>query len=90
MPFASIGGTKARYEVRGDGPLPLMLAPAAFDASMSRWRLNGARHSLRIAAPDSVRILSCYPSLQRNICQRQRTGRLLVSCIIRQRMLFDE
>ena len=40
MPFASIGGTKARYEVRGDGPPPLMLAPAAFDASMSRWRLN--------------------------------------------------
>ena len=41
MAFATIDGIKTHYEIFGDGPPLLMLAPAGFDASMSRWRLNG-------------------------------------------------
>ncbi len=41
MPFAEIDGIRTQYEIAGDGPPLLMLAPAAFDSSISRWRLNG-------------------------------------------------
>ncbi len=41
MAHAIIDGIKTRYEVTGNGPPLLMMAPAGFDASMSRWRLNG-------------------------------------------------
>lgn len=47
MPFAQIDGIKTRYEVNGEGPPLLMLAPAGFDASMSRWRLNGVWKDLQ-------------------------------------------
>src|SRR5512146_1298033 len=47
MPFADIDGIKTHYEVSGEGPPLLMLAPAGFDASMSRWRLNGVWKDLR-------------------------------------------
>jgi pimeloyl-ACP methyl ester carboxylesterase len=36
MPFAEIEGIKTRYEVRGDGPPLLLLAPVGFDDSLSR------------------------------------------------------
>ena len=36
MPFAEIEGIKTRYEVRGDGPPLLLLAPVGFDDSISR------------------------------------------------------
>lgn len=41
MPFANIDGIRTQYEVMGEGPPLLMLAPAGFDSSISRWRLNG-------------------------------------------------
>lgn len=41
MPFADIDGIRTQYEVAGEGPPLLMLAPAGFDSSLSRWRLNG-------------------------------------------------
>jgi pimeloyl-ACP methyl ester carboxylesterase len=41
MAFADIDGIRTQYEVTGDGPPLLMLAPAGFDSSISRWRLNG-------------------------------------------------
>lgn len=41
MPFADIDGIRTQYEVAGEGPPLLMLAPAGFDSSISRWRLNG-------------------------------------------------
>jgi pimeloyl-ACP methyl ester carboxylesterase len=41
MAFADIDGIRTQYEVAGDGPPLLMLAPAGFDSSISRWRLNG-------------------------------------------------
>lgn len=41
MAFADIDGIRTQYEIAGDGPPLLMLAPAAFDSSISRWRLNG-------------------------------------------------
>lgn len=41
MAFADIDGIRTQYEVAGEGPPLLMLAPAGFDSSMSRWRLNG-------------------------------------------------
>lgn len=41
MAFAVIDGIRTQYEVAGEGPPLLMLAPAGFDASISRWRLNG-------------------------------------------------
>lgn len=34
MPFAEIEGIKTRYEVGGEGPPLLMLAPVGFDASI--------------------------------------------------------
>jgi pimeloyl-ACP methyl ester carboxylesterase len=40
--FAEIDGIRTQYEVVGKGIPLLMLAPAGFDASMSRWRLTGA------------------------------------------------
>jgi pimeloyl-ACP methyl ester carboxylesterase len=36
MPFADIQGIKTRYEVLGDGPPLLLLAPVGFDDSISR------------------------------------------------------
>jgi len=36
MPFANIEGIKTHYEVRGDGPPLLLLAPVGFDDSISR------------------------------------------------------
>lgn len=36
MPFANIEGINTRYEVRGDGPPLLLLAPVGFDDSISR------------------------------------------------------
>lgn len=36
MPFAKIEGIHTRYEVRGDGPPLLLLAPVGFDDSISR------------------------------------------------------
>ncbi|MGH8635058.1 MAG: alpha/beta fold hydrolase [Burkholderiales bacterium] len=36
MPFAEIEGIRTRYEVRGDGPPLLLLAPVGFDDSISR------------------------------------------------------
>ena len=36
MPFANIEGIHTRYEVRGDGPPLLLLAPVGFDDSISR------------------------------------------------------
>lgn len=47
MTHASIDGIRTHYEVRGDGPPLLMMAPAGFDASMSRWRLNGVWKELQ-------------------------------------------
>jgi pimeloyl-ACP methyl ester carboxylesterase len=47
MAYANIDGIKTHYEVSGDGPPLLMLAPAGFDASMSRWRLNGVWKEMR-------------------------------------------
>ena len=41
MAFADIDGIRTQYEVAGEGPPLLMLAPAGFDSSLSRWRLNG-------------------------------------------------
>lgn len=41
MAFAEIDGIRTQYEVAGEGPPLLMLAPAGFDSSISRWRLNG-------------------------------------------------
>ncbi len=41
MPFAEIDGIRTQYEIAGDGVPLLMLAPAAFDSSINRWRLNG-------------------------------------------------
>lgn len=41
MPFADIDGIRTQYEVAGERPPLLMLAPAGFDSSLSRWRLNG-------------------------------------------------
>lgn len=41
MPFADIDGIRTQYEIAGEGPPLLMLAPAGFDSSISRWRLNG-------------------------------------------------
>ena len=41
MAFADIDGVRTQYEVAGEGPPLLMLAPAGFDSSISRWRLNG-------------------------------------------------
>lgn len=41
MAFADIDGIRTQYEITGDGPPLLMLAPAGFDSSISRWRLNG-------------------------------------------------
>lgn len=41
MPFADIDGIRTQYEIAGNGPPLLMLAPAGFDSSISRWRLNG-------------------------------------------------
>lgn len=41
MPFADIDGIRTQFEVAGEGPPLLMLAPAGFDSSISRWRLNG-------------------------------------------------
>ena len=41
MAYATVDGIRTHYEVSGDGPALLMLAPAGFDASLSRWRLNG-------------------------------------------------
>lgn len=41
MTFADIDGIRTQYEVAGEGPPLLMLAPAGFDSSISRWRLNG-------------------------------------------------
>jgi pimeloyl-ACP methyl ester carboxylesterase len=41
MAFADIDGIRTQYEVAGEGPPLLMLAPAGFDSSISRWRLNG-------------------------------------------------
>ncbi len=40
MAFADIDGIRTQYEMKGEGPPLLMLAPSAFDASISRWRLN--------------------------------------------------
>ena len=36
MPFANIEGIKTHYEVRGDGPPLLLLAPVGFDDPISR------------------------------------------------------
>ena len=47
MACAIIDGIKTRYEVTGNGPPLLMMAPAGFDASMSRWRLNGVWKELQ-------------------------------------------
>ncbi len=48
MTFAIIDGIRTHYEVIGDdGPPLLMMAPAGFDASMSRWRLNGVWKDLQ-------------------------------------------
>jgi len=41
MAFADIDGIRTQYEIAGEGPPLLMLAPAGFDSSISRWRLNG-------------------------------------------------
>lgn len=41
MAFADIDGIRTQYEIQGEGPPLLMLAPAGFDSSISRWRLNG-------------------------------------------------
>lgn len=41
MAFAEIDGIRTQYEIAGEGPPLLMLAPAGFDSSISRWRLNG-------------------------------------------------
>jgi len=41
MAFAEIDGIRTQYEITGEGPPLLMLAPAGFDSSISRWRLNG-------------------------------------------------
>jgi len=41
MSFADIDGIRTQYEMAGEGPPLLMLAPAGFDSSISRWRLNG-------------------------------------------------
>lgn len=41
MAFADIDGIRTHYEIQGEGPPLLMLAPAGFDSSISRWRLNG-------------------------------------------------
>jgi pimeloyl-ACP methyl ester carboxylesterase len=41
MAFADIDGIRTQYEMVGEGPPLLMLAPAGFDSSISRWRLNG-------------------------------------------------
>lgn len=40
MPFAEIEGIKTHYEVGGEGPPLLMLAPVGFDASVSRRWAN--------------------------------------------------
>lgn len=47
MPDAQIDGIKTRYEVNGEGPPLLMLAPGGFDAYLSRWRLNGVWKDLQ-------------------------------------------
>jgi|GEM_PF-4894785 len=35
MPFAEIDCIRTQYEIRGEGPPLLMLAPAGFDVSIS-------------------------------------------------------
>ena len=47
MPFANLEGIRIRYEVIGSGPPLLMLAPGGFDATISRWRLNGVWKDLQ-------------------------------------------
>ena len=47
MPFADIDGIRTHYQVNGEGPPLLMMAPAGFDASISRWRLNGVWKDLQ-------------------------------------------
>lgn len=47
MAYADIDGINTHYEVSGEGPPLLMMAPAGFDASLSRWRLNGVWKELQ-------------------------------------------
>lgn len=39
--FATIDGIRTQFEVHGQGMPLLMMAPSAFDASISRWRVIG-------------------------------------------------
>jgi pimeloyl-ACP methyl ester carboxylesterase len=47
MPYATLDGIKTHYEVTGDGPPLLMMAPAGFDSSISRWRVSGVWQELQ-------------------------------------------
>ncbi|MDB5806900.1 MAG: acyl-CoA esterase [Betaproteobacteria bacterium] len=45
--FATIDGIRTQYEVHGKGIPLLMMAPSAFDSSLSRWRVIGVWKEMR-------------------------------------------
>jgi pimeloyl-ACP methyl ester carboxylesterase len=47
MPTANIDGIQTHYLMQGNGPPLLMLAPAGFDSSISRWSASGVWKLMR-------------------------------------------
>jgi len=45
--FATVDGIRTQYEISGSGPPLLLMAPSAFDASISRWRMAGVWKEMR-------------------------------------------